>query len=186
TPIRLGRQAQWLQADLSSDGRLLARATVLRIARAEIDLPPTTPPQAAPPGPDGLDDFVFPFFQTDEGYHRAVDIRIAEGEWAKGPCTAWMRSRYPFVEGAPTSPLENLMILADATNGIAPVLPVDRFAFVNADLTVHLLRPPVGEWLALSARARAEPIGAGLVQSQLFDRQGELGRCLLSLVVRPR
>ena len=34
TPLRLGRRAQWIQADLIGDGRHLARATVVRVARS--------------------------------------------------------------------------------------------------------------------------------------------------------
>lgn len=187
TPLRMGRTAQWLQSELHSDDRILARATVLRLAHAAVPLPETrTPPDPAPPGPDGLADFVFPFFRTEEGYHRAVEIRIAEGDWGAGPCTAWMRARFPLVEGEATSPLEKVLILADATNGIAPALSVDAFSFVNPDLTVHLRRPFTGEWLALAARSVPDPIGTGLVQSRLSDANGEIGHCLQSLVVRPR
>ena len=187
TPLRLGRQAQWLRAELVGGGKRLAEATVLRIARSEVSLPDRrTAPQPAPRGPEGIPEFVFPFFQSDQGYHRAVELRVAEGVWGEGPCTAWMRSRVVLVEGEAPSPLETVMILADATNGVAPALPVDGFSFVNPDLTVHLRRPVQGEWLALSARSLVEPSGMGLVQSRLFDRAGEVGRCLQSLLVRAR
>ena len=186
TPIRLGRRAQWLQADLIGNGQRLARATVVRVARAELSLPERTRAEPPPDGPEGKPDFVFPFFRTDEGYHRAVELRIADGPWGQGPCTAWMRPRFPLVEGQPTSPLETVMIVADATNGVAPALPVDDFAFINPDLTVHLTRPIEGPWVALAARSLTEPHGAGLVQSRLFDQRGEIGRCLQSLVVFAR
>ena len=186
-PLRLGRQAQWLTAELRSRDKLCARATVVRIGRAELALPERhTTPEPAPPGPAGLPEFVFPFFQTDEGYHRAVDIRIAEGTWAEGPLTAWMRPRVPLVEGEPSSPLERAMIVVDATNGLAPALSTGAFAFINPDLTVHLRRALRGEWLAIAGRSIPEPTGTGLVQGQLFDEGGEVGRCLQSLVVRPR
>ena len=186
TPVRLGRQVQWLHAELRGDDLLLARATVVRVARSELSLPETRAPQAPPPGPEGMLDFVFPFFQSEQGYHCAVELRVAEGVWGEGPCTVWMRPRVPLVEGERTSPLETVMILADATNGIAPALPVDAFTFINPDLTVHLSRPLRGDWLALSARSTPEPCGTGLVQSRLFDRGGEIGRCLQSLVIRAR
>jgi len=186
SPLRMGRQAQWLEAELHGEGRLVARATVLRLALAELNLPQRTRPAPPPPGPEGCPDFVFPFFETDRAYHTAVELRIAEGIWGEGPCTAWMRPRVPLVEGESTSGLETLMILADASNGVAPALPTEGFAFINPDLTVHLQRPFEGEWLGLSARSLAEPIGTGLVQSQLFDSRGEVGRCLQSLVVRSR
>ena len=98
----------------------------------------------------------------------------------------WMRPRMPLVEGVPTSPLETVMILADAANGVAPCLPIEGFTFINPDLTVHLRRPLEGGWLGLAGQSAAEPIGTGLVQGRLFDGRGELGRCLQSLVVRAR
>ena len=184
SPIRMGRQAQWLQAELRGGDRVLARANVLRIARSQLELPPRTQPEPAPPGPEGLEDFVFPFFQSEEGYHRAVDLRVAGGEWGKGPCAAWLRPKFPLVLGEQTSPLEALMIVADATNGVAPALPIGDYAFINPDLTVHVSRPPTGDWFVLDARSIAETSGTGLVQSRLFDRGGEIGRCLQSLVIR--
>ncbi len=186
TPIRLGRQVQWLQAKLRGDGRLLAHATVVRVAHSELSLPERTHPRPPPPGPEGMPNFVFPFFRTEQGYHRAVELRVSEGVWGDGPATVWMRARIPLVEGEQTSALENAMILADATNGIAPALPVDAFTFINPDITVHLSRPLTGDWLALAARSIPEPSGTGLVQSRLFDQEGEIGRCLQSLVVRAR
>jgi hypothetical protein len=58
---------------------------------------------------------------------------------------------------------------------------------VNPDLTVHLFRLPVDEWVCLDAvtRINLEP-GAGsmgLAESALFDRRGRLGRACQSLVV---
>lgn len=187
TPIRMGRQVQWLRSELHGEGRLLACATVVRVARADLTLPDQrTRPEPPPAGPAGMPDFVFPFFHSRQGYHHAVELRVAEGTWGEGPCTVWMRPKEPLIEGAPTSALEAVMIMADATNGVAPALPTDAFTFINPDLTVHLSRPMRGDWLALAARSLPEAQGTGLVQSLLYDEEGELGRCLQSLVVRAR
>ena len=186
-PVREGRQVQWLQTELVAEGKLVARASGVRVARAPLGrVPAPTVGAAAPRGPADLPDFTFDFFPSDEGYHRAVEMRIAEGEWSKGPLTAWLRPRIPLIDGESLSALERTLILVDATNGLAPSLPVERFTFINPDLTVHLSRPLEGEWLALSARAMPPEEGAGLVQSRLFDARGELGSALQSLVIRPR
>ena len=87
---------------------------------------------------------------------------------------------------ARASPLERAMIVVDATNGLAPALSTEAFAFINPDLTVHLHRPLAGEWLCIAGRSIPEPLGTGLVQGALFDTGGEVGRCLQSLVVRAR
>ncbi|MEM1417648.1 MAG: acyl-CoA thioesterase domain-containing protein, partial [Myxococcota bacterium] len=157
TPLRLGRQAQWLEATLEAEGKLLARAGVVRIARADVALPPRfVEPDPPPPGPEGYGEFVIPLFEREEGYHRGVDVRIVEGVWGEGPLTAWMRPRVPLVEGETASPLERAMILVDAVNGLAPALPFRAFGFINPDLTVHLRRPLEGEWLAIAGRSIPE------------------------------
>ena len=57
---------------------------------------------------------------------------------------------------------------------------------MNTELTVHLHRPPVGEWMAVAARTVVGPTGMGTVSGLLFDEQGHAGRSTQSVVVRPR
>jgi hypothetical protein len=57
---------------------------------------------------------------------------------------------------------------------------------VNPDLSLYLDREPIGEWFALDARSTADADGLGLAQSDMHDRDGELGRCLQCLVVEER
>lgn len=186
SPIRIGRQAQWLQASLFAADEELVRASVVRIRCTAFELPPDiTKPEAPPPPPDLFPPFDFPLTVTDVGYHRAIDLHI-DGEWGRGPTTAWLRPRVPLVAEEETTALERLMIVADAANGIAPCLPVKEFAFINPDLTVHVHRLVEGEWVALRARSIPEGSGVGLVQSAIFDSRGQIGHCLQSLVIRPR
>jgi hypothetical protein len=62
--------------------------------------------------------------------------------------------------------------------------------FINPDLTVHLFRLPVDEWVCLDAVTRIPAGGGagsvGLAESALFDRQGRIGRSLQSLLVSAR
>jgi hypothetical protein len=187
-PLKLGRKAQWHVARLfAEDGTELARATGLRVRRTALALPPAKVQRApAPPHPDTLAPFVFPFFQATVGYHTAVDLRIARGAWNRGPAAAWIRMNVPLVLGTPTSPLERVVVAADATNGICPVLDVTRFTFVNPDLTVCFSREPRGEWIGFDARSHADGVGIGMAQAEIHDESGEVGRCLQSLVVDAR
>ena len=184
---KLGGQAQRLRAELrGADGRVVAGATALRLRRVEVAVP--SPPRHAPlpplRPPAELATFVFPFFRTPIGYHSAVELRVARGEWGAGGCAAWLRPRVPLVAGEPTSPLECVAIAADALNGVAMVLPLSSHAFVNADLTIALARPFVGEWVGLDARATADRGGTGLNVGALFDAGGEAGLVLQSILVR--
>ncbi|MBC8073229.1 MAG: thioesterase family protein [Deltaproteobacteria bacterium] len=184
---RAGNKAQRIDAELVCGGQVSVRAHALRIRRAQVPLPsPRCPRHSAPRGPAGLEPWVFPFFRDRIAYHCGVEVRISKGVWGKGPTAAWMRLLAPLVAGEPTSPLQALVTLADAGNGVCPVLDTREFSFVNPDLTLHLDRPPCGEWFALDARSTVDPLGIGLAQSELHDRDGELGRALQCLVVETR
>jgi hypothetical protein len=186
-PGRLGRRVQRFVARLEQQGQEVARALGLRIRRTELELPDERiMPYDPLPDPTSVQPMTFPFFRETVGYHTAVEVRVVRGPWGRGPAAAWLRPRLPLVAGEQTTALERLMIVADASNGVCPVLPIDRFSFVNADLAVHLHRHPRGEWIGLDARAIAERSGVGLNQSELFDEDGEIGRCLESLVIDHR
>lgn len=186
TPTRVGRAAAWFEARLlDAEGAICARATASAIRASPVDLPPG-PLLAPPPSAEGVPSFDFPFFPAEIAYHRAVDVRLVRGRWPEEPCAAWMRLRVPLVEGEPTHPVDALITLADACNGLAPAVADLRTSFVNADLSVHLLRAPVGDTFGFDARSVADTSGMGLVQAAIFDEAGELGRCAQSLVVSRR
>jgi hypothetical protein len=186
--IRRGGRAQWLEATLlADDGTVLMRATGLRVRRAAIELPPAKDPPAAPlPGPDMLEPLVFPFFPTAIGYHRAVEVRIARGEWSRTPTAAWLRLLVPLVEGREAPALANLVALADAANGVAIVLDPSRYAFINPDLAITTWRDPQGEWFGLDTHATADGGGGGLCHAVLHDGAGTLGHSVQSLLVQMR
>lgn len=186
-PQRAGKRVSRVVARLVHDGVCVLQATALRVRKVDVVLPsPRCPRHTAPRGPAGLEPWAFPFFRDSPSYQNAVELRISRGVWGKGAATAWMRLTASLVEGEPTSPLQALVSLADATNGVCPVLDTRGFTFVNADLTLHLDRAPTGEWFALDARSTADGTGVGLTQSELFDRDGEIGRVLGSLVIDHR
>ncbi len=78
------------------------------------------------------------------------------------------------------------MAAADFGNGVSRILDFDRHLFVNTDLTIHLRRDPVGEWVMLDARTRVEPTGVGLAASTLYDEAGAIGLAAQSLYVAER
>jgi hypothetical protein len=187
-PIRIGRRVDWLAASLRCEGKEVARATAVRIALGDVELPPPhCPPHDPPPGPESVEPFEFPFFRAEVAYHKAVDVRIVEGRWGgHGPVTAWGALRVALVHGEEPSALERMLAIADAQNGICVALDPRRFAFINADLGAYIRRPMSGAWVGLAVRSTPEPTGAGLVQSELFDEHGEVGRVLQCLTVAPR
>ncbi|HTB49533.1 MAG TPA: thioesterase family protein [Solirubrobacteraceae bacterium] len=103
-----------------------------------------------------------------------------------GEATVWMRLRHPLLPDEPSTALARVAATADFGNGVATVLPFDRYLFINADLTISLDRRPVGEWVALDARTLLHSSGIGWAESVLHDEQGPIGRATQALVVQRR
>ena len=185
TPTRLGRSVQRLQATLSHDGRPVLSAEGLRIRRKPLTVP--APDPGPPwPAPDTLPRFTFPFFQDPVGYHTAVELAVASGAWGRTPVGFWARPRAALVAGRATTPVERVLILADAQSGMGVPLPPAQFTFINPDLTVYFEREPVGDWVGFDIRSTASAEGVGLSQSAIRDAAGLLGRSAQSLLVDAR
>jgi hypothetical protein len=184
---RAGSRVRRLQATLTAaDGTAVVQAAALALRTAAVLPASIDDGGPVPPPVETATPFQFPFFSGPVGYHTAVETRIADGTWGKGPVTAWMRLRVPLVAGETTSPLQRLVALADSASGLAVVLPPADFTFVNADLTVIVHRPPVGEWLGIAASTVAEAHGVGVTRARLWDARGPVGASLQTCVIERR
>jgi len=185
--VRAGRNVESLEGAISVDGTELLRARAVRIRTTDLPLPQ---PDAGPPplqGPDegrGLD-----FFPTDQevGYHTGMEHRFLEGGFTElGPAKVWMRMRVPLVLGERPSPWQRVLIAADSGNGVSGAVDFRHYLFINPDLTVHLHRQPLGQWVHLDACTVIEPSGVGLATSTIADEHGPLGYGLQSLFIAQR
>lgn len=189
--IRPGRRVDLVEATLSDDDeRPLIRARAWRLRGGAVDLPAGIEVRDRPPPPPPADlapnETFFPS-DFDVGYHTAMEDRFASGSFAEaGPAVAWMRMRHPLVAGEEPSPLQRVLIAADSGNGISAALDFHRWTFVNVDLTVHLSRMPLGEWVCLDAVTVPEPTGVGLTDTVLFDERGPIGLAAQTLLVAER
>lgn len=183
-----GRNAAHYSARLLSGARELGRFTALAQRENDVTLPTSALEVTVPP-PAGVEDSpesTMPFAGAQVGYADLVETRTARGRLFAGPCAVWFRMRYPLIAGEPTSAYQRVAVAADSGNGISAMLDFRRFSFVNSDLTINLLRQPVGEWIALDARTYLGTHGGGLAESALFDVDGLVGRATQSLAVRAR
>jgi hypothetical protein len=58
---------------------------------------------------------------------------------------------------------------------------------INPDVSAHLLRPPVGEWVAVTGDTRFQPtLGRGISLAELSDEQGVFGVASVSQLLQPR
>jgi hypothetical protein len=196
--VRPGRRVELAEARLSdADGEVI-RARAWRLREDELDLDGELDwdsggseavlrrDEAPPPPADGAE---VEFFPTDQavGYHTAMDYRFTAGEFRRpGPATAWMRMRHPLVPEEEPTPLQRVAIAADSGNGISSPLDFHRFVFINVDLTIHLGRPPKGEWICLDSTTIPDPTGIGITDTALYDERGALGRAAQTLLVAER
>jgi hypothetical protein len=184
--LRDGRSVDLGEATLTAEGAEVMRATALRIRGAELPLPPGLGEAARLEGPD--QGRSAPFFPTGQevGYHTAMEWRFLAGSFLEpGPATVWLRMRHPLLPGEAPSPLVRVLAAADSGNGVGAALDYRRWVFLNADLTVYLARPAVGEWVALES-ATTVADGVGLATSVIHDQQGPVGRGLQALFVDRR
>jgi Acyl-CoA thioesterase C-terminal domain/Acyl-CoA thioesterase N-terminal domain len=181
--VRPGRSVELLAASLAGPEGEVMRAQAWRLRTHDTALEPAE--DEPPPGPGTAEPR--PFFPTGQevGYHTAMDYRFVRGSFREaGPATVWMRMLGPLVEGEEPTPLERLMVAADAGNGVSAAFDWRRFLFINTELSVHLTRPPDGDWVCLDAITHVD--GIGLADTALFDWRGRIGRVDQSLLVRER
>jgi len=205
--VRPGRRVQELTAELRAapgggdgggdpGGELIARASALRIQAVPAGLPdpegriaqPGPAPIEAMPGPEhgNVVRFALNDLETTSLATTGMEMSWLTDPWSLGPGKVWMRPREPIVPGEQTSPLVALVATADFGNGISRELEFDKYLFINADLTLHLWRPPHGEWIGLDAKTVLMDGGTGTAESVLHDLQGPVGRAFQALVVQPR
>jgi Thioesterase-like superfamily len=187
--VREGRRVQELSAQLRAGSELICTASALRIQPVPEELPRNGPePAEAMPGPEqgtvqsfALNDSTAASLATT-----GMEMSWLNDPWALGPGRVWMRPRHPFLPEDPATPLMRLAGAADFGNGLSAELPFDEFLFINADLTIHLWRLPVGEWIGLDGRTLLQQGGMGTAESVLHDLDGPVGRSFQTLVVQPR
>ena len=199
--VRPGRTVELVEAHLVADGRPAMVARAWRMRRTDVALPvPAGPvpvkeelpgfPQGdvvLPAVPDGDMRGTYRLAMWNTGYADAVDWRFVTGGTEGGsPVAVWARPRFALVAGEVATPLSRLLLLADTGNGLSRLLDVDTWWFINTELTVHLHREPAGDWFLLAARSIVEPTGRGMTETELFDRDGRVGRAAQALVVGPR
>jgi acyl-coenzyme A thioesterase PaaI-like protein len=198
--VRPGRTVDLCEAtlrDVERD-RDVARAAVWRfpaVADGAADWPTGGAGASTNPGdrgtalPHGPQDGV-PHPRPDSwsgGYLDVVDWRWIEGSVATpGPAVVWMRPTVALVDTEPVSPVQRLLTCADSASGVSAELDPAAWGFVNTELTVHVLRPPKGEWLCLRARTTLSEGHVGMAVSDVYDRAGLVARSAQALLITRR
>lgn len=182
---RPGRSVELLVGELSANGRVAVRARAWRIVQSDTTAVATTIDEPLPPPSEGR------VMARPEGWHAGyldvMEWRTLKGSLGEpGPATVWARQQVPLVGDEEPTGLQRLLTLADSGNGVSSLLDPRKWLFINAELTVHVHREPVGEWVALDAATAIGPDGVGTAVSVLHDLSGAVGRGAQALLIRPQ
>jgi hypothetical protein len=191
-PTDGGRRVKRQFATLSAQGRTVASASATRIRSTEVTLP-----EGATDHPLTFDPATAPDLTTPNRHAATVvgrpsfDSLAMATKWEKatgrGPRKLWLRLLIPIVAGRETSGAQRAVAAADyGTNGTYARLPFAEWSYMNADLTVSLSRPPVGEWIGIETDGIVQATGTGLSIAQIHDEGGRVGQSAQSLLIEPR
>jgi len=122
-----------------------------------------------------------------DGYVDHVEWRWVRGAvLTPGPATVWMRPRVPLLPDEPVCGTAMLMICVDSASGVSAALDPAEWAFMNTEITVHLLREPIGDWVCVDAETTLGHGSAGVTSASVYDELGLVARSTQGLLVTPR
>ena len=174
---REGKKIQIVVLRLFADEVELVRATALRLRIAPVvtpDLPPSTihafPADRLVP-PDEMPR-TSAFDSGLAGFLDGIDLRRAptvDGARVGN----WVRLLVPVVAGAPIRTTARLTSALDFATLIGISTHPGTVTMINPDVTGQVLRPPVGEWIAITGDTVFEPtMGRGVSRATLSDDEG--------------
>ncbi|MDA3040008.1 MAG: thioesterase family protein [Actinomycetota bacterium] len=184
--VKPGRRAAVVDGTLAHEGRVVARASSLWIVfdpagAAITGSVPSRPPTPAEPRRAGTIDYPAPGFNCD-----TCDLRYVSGSHeTSGPGVSWINLHSALVEGEQNSPFVAVATVSDLAAAAGWEETAEGGRYINPDITVQLLRLPQGPWIGLDARVVHAGNGMAMLDADLFDDHGPIGRVLQSLVEAP-
>ena len=179
--IREGKKIQVVDLAVHAGDTVTTRARALRIRDKDLagaaGLPVSSSdvnPSASLPPPEelwGVDHYegCADFLRYGAEMRRSV-------EPIDGVHAVWCRLRVPVVDGEPVRPTSRAALPLDIVNMLGVVINPTRATSINPDVTGHLCRAPVGEWVALTGHSYyAHGVGHGLSMALMSDADGVFG-----------
>jgi len=173
--VRTGRRMQSVDAAMTQDDEVVARASALYLRRsAQPDGAIWSTPLHMPPVPDEPDEFSEDVPMFIKAYGRTPDGSDANAWQHDGPRFAWLREIRALVDGEQMSPFVRAAMAVDVTSSMAN-FSTTGLAFINADYTLTLSRLPVGPYIGLAALTHYSDAGIATGTASLFDTTGPIG-----------
>jgi hypothetical protein len=106
------------------------------------------------------------------------------GESGDGaPAVLWVRMRQPLVAGRATPPVAHAAFASDFASALAAYLNIARWAYINPDVHLNLLREPASDWIAVDGSTWVGAHGIGHGRAAIHDLDGLVGSASASQVV---
>lgn len=192
TIAREGKKLQVTELSLCDGDVECVRATALRLRDADHDGDPTIPASTTDDRPttrmtprDQAQRFLG---SNDEpsGALIASDIMKAARTDSTASAT-WIRLHTPVVAGEPIRTTSRMAYAFDFASLVGMSVDISSVLMINPDVTAHVLRPAVGEWIALTGDTRIHPaLGRGISYAEASDDLGVFAVVSTSQLVEPR
>jgi Thioesterase-like superfamily len=184
--LRDGRKAKTIQVRLMDGEAEIGRCTALLTAPGNSPADPLgnatsydAAPETGTPPPA--------FAQKWSRYFQNVSVRLIEGALERpGPAAAWMRLDVPLVEGEANTPLLQAVQAADFASGVAQIVDMRQWTFINPEISLYFFRAPEDEWILIRSRTRVGADGAGLTTATLSDRSGPFAEVMQAMTFEKR
>lgn len=178
TLVRAGGRVRAADAVLHVGGVEVARASSLWLRQSDEpddDAPRTEPWDVAPPESAEIE------------FGGAFEVKGIGGRafGAPMPRRCWLRDTRPLVAGETLSPFARAALAADFASPLANSHSTG-LDHINADLSLHLGRLPVGDWIGIEVADRVAADGVSVAQCRFHDTAGPIGWSAVSAVLNPR
>jgi hypothetical protein len=189
--VREGKRIQVVEAVLHHEDVEVARCMALRLRAGDLgdlDLP-AGPPAAAPPrvraepGRDVYRDREVP------GIGRAVEFRLPDEGSGAFTDPTWVRLLVPILAGhdgeggGGGTGVARMALAADFASGFGHPVTSVPLTGINADISLHIVRPPCDEWLCLAGTGWTSRAGIAHTQATISDTAGVAASATLSRLV---
>ena len=129
--------------------------------------------------------------QMPPGFHMSFSVHL--GTDADGP-GAWITTPLDLLPQTPMSPLQRSAAVADLSFALSMQAMGQRSGasndrwigppVINTDTSLYWQRPPQGDWFGFRPSGVSQERGIGIVDNELHDAQGLLGRIIQATLVQ--
>ena len=190
--VREGKKLQLVQLRIVVDDVEHAWASALRLRVDDLSSTPGLPESSATA--PTADELLTPRAELASmregnrdlpGFLQAIDLWRAPRRDGKGS-GFWARLDTPVVAGEPQRSSAFLTYAFDLANVMGIENPMANVTMINPDVTAHVLRPPVDEWVAVTGDTFVEPaMGRSMTVATYSDSRGMYAQGSLSQLVQP-